>query len=237
MLPLRPSPRLPALLSLLTLLACGDKDPPTDIGCCGGPDSDTASGDDTGDTDTPLPDADADGYDIEADCDDTNAAIHPGADELCDEVDNNCDGSTDEGVTTTFYADEDRDGFGDPSTATQACEAPYHHSEKAGDCDDTDAAIYPGAAEVCDEAGADEDCDGLVNDDDSSVTGGTIWYPDADADGYGDGSAPLSACTPPSGYTDNDLDWPLSLPIDEGTQLLVVADTGNHRIRFYELLH
>ena len=57
-------------------------------------------------------DADGDGYTTEdGDCDDADSSIHTGAIEICDGVDNNCDGQIDEEVTTVFYADGDGDGF------------------------------------------------------------------------------------------------------------------------------
>ncbi len=84
-------------------------------------------------------DADGDGYtSCAGDCDDWNDEIHPGATEVCDGLDNNCDGYRDEG-----FADYDNDG------------AAY-----CVDCDDTDPARYPGALEACD--GIDNDCDGIV---------------------------------------------------------------------------
>ena len=58
-------------------------------------------------------DSDGDGYSSDEDCDDTNASINPDAEEICDEVDNNCDGNIDEGVSTLFYVDTDEDGFDD----------------------------------------------------------------------------------------------------------------------------
>ena len=61
-------------------------------------------------------DNDGDGSCVEEDdCDDTDATVYPGAPELCDGIDNDCDGETDEGVPTfTFYRDADGDGYGDP---------------------------------------------------------------------------------------------------------------------------
>ncbi len=131
------------------------------------------------------------------DCDDLDDSAYPGATEYCDEVDNDCDGTTDEGAVdqTTWYADSDGDGYGDLWTNTDACDQPSGYIEDATDCDDTDAATYPGAVEYCDDH--DEDCDG-VNDNDA--VDGDVWFLDADGDGYGDASSYQQACDQPSGY-------------------------------------
>jgi hypothetical protein len=106
-----------------------------------------------------------------ADCDDTDAAYHPGAPESCStNVDYNCDGST--GFT-------DGDGDGSPACA---------------DCDDADASAYPGAQEVCDAGLVDEDCDGVADDADPDATGKTAWTTDVDGDGYGDDATLRMAC-------------------------------------------
>jgi len=138
------------------------------------------------------------------DCDDSDAAINPAATEVCDYVDNDCDGSIDEGLTTTFYADSDGDGYGDASTGTDACSTPTGHTTDDSDCDDGDASINPAASEVCD--GVDNDCDGLVDADDSSVTGLSTYYADADGDGYGDASSTTADCSLPTGYTTDTTD-------------------------------
>ncbi|MBM4392209.1 MAG: lamin tail domain-containing protein [Deltaproteobacteria bacterium] len=106
-------------------------------------------------------DEDGDGYSNPADCDDTDATINPAATEVCDGVDNDCDGSTDEGTSgsTTWYADGDGDDYGDPSGSTStACTMPSGYSTTNDDCDDTSASINPGATEVCND-GIDQDCD------------------------------------------------------------------------------
>ena len=77
------------------------------------------------------------------DCDDTNPDVNPGATEICDGVDNNCDGNTDEGVESTFYADTDGDGFGDPDSSTSACEAPSGFVADNTDCDDANPGCEP----------------------------------------------------------------------------------------------
>jgi len=130
------------------------------------------------------------------DCDDTDASVSPVDPELCDGVDNDCDGSTDEGVTDTFYADVDGDGYGDAGTTTEACEAESGWTADDSDCDDADAGVNPGASELCDSL--DNDCDGTVDESDATDAG--TWYRDADADGYGSSAASTVSCDQPSGY-------------------------------------
>ena len=142
-------------------------------------------------------DADGDGVPAESDCDDGDAAVGPDAVEVCDGIDNNCDGQVDEGVTTAFYADRDADGFGDDTTEVFACAPDAGEVGVGGDCDDDDGDVFPGASEVCD--GDDDNCDGVV---DEGVT--TVFFTDADGDGYGD--APVDACELGSGLSPNDLD-------------------------------
>ncbi len=139
------------------------------------------------------------------DCDDTTASIHPGASETCNSIDDNCDGDTDEGVGSTWYADFDSDGYGSPNISQVACSAPAAYVSDATDCNDVDGAIHPGAQEVCDASNTDEDCDGDADDADANVSGTTDYYPDADSDSYGDSSASATAyCDPPGGVvTDN----------------------------------
>ncbi len=137
------------------------------------------------------------------DCDDTDEAFNSDAEEICDELDNDCDGLTDDedkGVAggETWYADADGDGFGDSASTTTACLEPSGYTADATDCDDTNSDAYPEAAEVCDEV--DNNCDGLTDDDDPTVSDARTWYPDTDGDGFGDGASGLSACIQPSGY-------------------------------------
>src|SRR5690606_28601213 len=69
-----------------------------------------------------------------------------------------------------------------------------------GDCDDDDDAIHPGAEEDC--TVVDRDCDGFADRGVALDAGATLWYADADEDGYGDPEAHLAACTEPEGYVD-----------------------------------
>jgi MYXO-CTERM domain-containing protein len=100
------------------------------------------------------------------DCDDADAAIFPGAEELCDGEDSDCDGTPDP-LSLTLYADLDSDGYGDPTSATvvQACSGfAATLATNALDCDDTRSAAQPGALETCN--GEDDDCNGVIDDGD-----------------------------------------------------------------------
>ncbi len=145
-------------------------------------------------------DADGDGYGAEVDCDDSSAAIHPGADERCDGLDNDCDGTIDEDPVdgTPVFVDSDGDGHGDPSQARAACGVAAGTAATGDDCDDGDPAVFPGATERC--SGRDDDCDGLVDDEDDSVDPASRqdWFPDGDGDGPGQaGAAAVAACADP----------------------------------------
>lgn len=107
-------------------------------------------------------DADGDGYSADVDCNDAVAAINPGATESCNGVDDDCDSSIDEGLgSSTFYADVDSDGYGNPASSTTACAAPSGYVSDNTDCNDADGTANPGEAEVCGD-GVDNDC---IDDD------------------------------------------------------------------------
>jgi len=132
---------------------------------------------------------------------DSRSVVHPGAAEVCDGLDNDCDGSVDPSSATdaaTWYRDADTDSFGDPATTTKACVVPSGYVADDNDCDDAAAAVHPGATEVCN--GEDDDCNGVI--DPSSSADAAEWYADTDDDGHGDGDVPVTACDAPSGYTD-----------------------------------
>ena len=155
-------------------------------------------------------DEDGDGYDATGacggtDCDDTDASVNPGATEECDGIDNDCDGTVDEDDAvdaSTWYADTDTDGYGDASSSDIACDQPSGYVADNTDCDDTVATTYPGATEYCD--GADNDCDGAIDEDDAVDV--STWYADTDTDGYGDASSSDIDCDQPSGYVADNTD-------------------------------
>jgi hypothetical protein len=142
------------------------------------------------------------------DCDDTNPAIHPGAAEVCNGIDDNCDGTADNGLTmSTYYLDRDGDGYGSAASGAKvACGAALAgvgYVAMGGDCDDNDKNVHPGATEICN--GKDDDCNGTPDNGLPTST----FYRDADGDGYGNHNAPKTACSltvAGSGYVGNDLD-------------------------------
>jgi MYXO-CTERM domain-containing protein len=158
-----------------------------------------ADGDTYGDpSDSEMTCEPSSGYvDNDDDCDDDSAEALPGGTEICDGLDNDCDGSTDDGSAdiSMFYADFDGDGYGDPDSLTEACEAPGGHVENGEDCDDGVSYSYPGADEVCDDL--DNDCDGEIDEDAIDML---TYYADSDDDGYGDASSVMMSCDPLSGF-------------------------------------
>ncbi|MCB9674506.1 MAG: putative metal-binding motif-containing protein [Alphaproteobacteria bacterium] len=132
------------------------------------------------------------------DCNDADPTQNPQRQELCNAIDDDCDGLVDDldpNLVATpggprGYQDLDGDGFGVTSVAKDFCFAVAPGwAAASGDCDDTAAAVNPGASEVCGD-GIDNDCDGAEQT--------PTWYADGDLDGFGAGPAVLTDCTPPA---------------------------------------
>jgi hypothetical protein len=177
--------RISHLLPLTLLIACGDKEPEEDTSAL------------------TFLDKDNDGFSQDdGDCNDEDALIHPDALELCDKLDNNCNGYTDEDGAfdaVLWFLDGDNDGYGIADTTVESCTQPQGYATNQVDCDDTNPNAYPKAEEVCDKA--DNDCDGTI--DEGTATDAGTWYADADGDGYGSYWDVVVDCNQPSGYVDN----------------------------------
>ncbi len=174
-------------------------------------------------------DADGDGFGSETfaacgvsnldDCNDGNALVFPGAAEVCNESDDNCDGEADEFVLTEFYADLDDDGFGDANNTTFACSSPVGFVTNADDCDDSmvtyaDAdqdGVGFGSMEACGVSLYNNDCDdnnmnlfpgnaevcnGVDDNCDAVADEGALstLYADVDGDGFGDANSSIEGC-------------------------------------------
>ena len=129
---------------------------------------------------------------VTGDCDDANTEIHPGAAEVCNLIDDNCDGVKDDD-NTTWYSDADGDGFGDDKSAVQTCEPPAGSVTIGGDCDDAVATTFPGAKETCNTT--DDDCDGIADLGTESE-----WFADDDGDGFGNPNVHEVTCLPEAGW-------------------------------------
>nr|MBP9884016.1 hypothetical protein [Chitinophagales bacterium] len=134
-----------------------------------------------------------------SDCDDTNPLIHPGSLETCNYSDDDCNGETDEGVQTVFYADADHDGFGTSNQVALSCYAPDGFVGDTTDCNDNAMNIHPFIAEVCNYV--DDNCDGRIDEALQS-----IFYADSDGDGYGNLNTSISACIETSGFVSDTTD-------------------------------
>ena len=80
------------------------------------------------------------------DCDDSDAEINPASEEVCDTIDNNCDGQIDEGVQNTYFLDDDGDLYGS-DVSTLSCDEPSGYTAVSGDCNDSNPLVNPAAVE------------------------------------------------------------------------------------------
>jgi len=171
----------PCALGLALLLSCGGgeegtpKKPEDSAALYGG-------GDDGTPPDTEPEDVDGDGVLSGTDCDDTDSTVFPGAPEVCDGRDNDCDDRVDDDdddldltTATEWHPDSDGDGYTSEPVVVRCTQPEGTRTEASSqlDCDDDDDAVSPGASEVCAD-GRDDDCDGLVDCEDGDCFDGGV---------------------------------------------------------------
>lgn len=134
------------------------------------------------------------------DCNDNNQGVNPGATEICNEIDDDCDLLIDDDDDTidpnsqaNLFADIDGDTYGDPAVPLLACfPEPGRASPNSLDCNDADDNISPDAIDICNN-GVDDDCDPTTDEDTVSGIG---YYVDTDGDGFGATSTEILSCSP-----------------------------------------
>ncbi|MEM9074036.1 MAG: putative metal-binding motif-containing protein [Myxococcota bacterium] len=129
------------------------------------------------------------------DCNDLDGDVNSSGEEVCNGLDDDCDGMVDETVLVEGYADTDGDLHGDPDAAMMGCEGTSGFSLLDDDCDDDDRLRHGDMPEVCDEV--DNDCDDEVDEARVIIT----WYRDEDNDGFGTATTTMLACEPPEGFS------------------------------------
>jgi gliding motility-associated-like protein len=134
-----------------------------------------------------------------ADCNDASIFINPITNEVCNNIDDNCNLQIDEGVLTSYFPDFDNDGFGNTNLFVQACSAPAGFVSFGGDCNDTTALVSPAMPELCNQL--DDNCNAQI---DEGVT--QIFYADLDGDSFGDINNSITSCTQPLGYVSDTTD-------------------------------
>ena len=133
------------------------------------------------------------------DCNDTEVLAWTGRTETCDYVDNDCNGLIDDGALIAYYEDSDLDGYGNPNSVQWTCTQPTGYVTNSDDCNDTEALAWTGRTETCDTV--DNDCNGQTDEGLLS-----LFYTDADGDGYGDANSYTAMCSLVAGYSINSND-------------------------------
>lgn len=143
------------------------------------------------------------------DCDDLDYNVNPDAVQSCSEIDENCNGlpgpidpTVPEDLKRIWAMDFDADGYGSEDYTMASCEQPEGYVNNTDDCEDGNAAVYPGAPEYCNSI--DDDCDFVIDEDDALDA--ATWFQDDDTDGFGVSSLSQVSCEAPSGFAASDGD-------------------------------
>jgi len=157
-------------------------------------------------------DLDGDGFTTSFDCDDQDAEVNPDAVEVCNQMDDNCDGQIDEGLTVVrYYFDGDGDGYGVPDPSVVDCSQPSGYVLTFDDCDDQNASVFPGQTEAP-YNGLDDDCDPSTPDDDLDGDGYVLTEDCADMD---------ATISPAAAEICDGLDNNCNSEIDEGLTIII----------------
>jgi hypothetical protein len=144
-------------------------------------------------------DDDNDGDPDELDCQSLNPDVNHKAQEICNGIDDNCNGVADEENAkgcATWYYDGDGDTYGVATTKCLCKADGMYRATRAGDCDDAKSEVNEGAIEKCNKI--DDNCDGVI--DPPGAQGSTTYYQDKDSDGYGNPSVKKALCAPDGDY-------------------------------------
>jgi len=157
-------------------------------------------------------DLDGDGFTTSFDCDDQDAEVNPDAVEVCNQMDDNCDGQIDEGLTVVrYYFDGDGDGYGVSDPSIVDCSQQSGYVLTFDDCDDQNASVFPGQTEAP-YNGLDDDCDPSTPDDDLDGDGYVLAEDCADMD---------ATISPAAAEICDGLDNNCNSEIDEGLTIII----------------
>ena len=137
---------------------------------------------------------------LRPDCADNDKTVYPGAPEICDGLDNDCNGiveNANQTVEVKWYVDLDLDGFGDDKVPfVKSCVPVKGRITRGGDCADDNPKRHPQSPDNCAGVhGVDDDCDGMVDEAEAE----TAYFRDLDGDGYGSGD-PVYSCAAPANH-------------------------------------